>query len=125
MEAVEEASAVIELIKEYKIEYPIFIDTEGAGGNGRADGLDPETRTLVCDAFCRTIENAGYEAGVYGSRNWYNNMLYADRLEKYFIWLAEYRSAPLYQGYYQMWQYSSKGSVDGINGNVDLNIYYY
>ncbi|MGN0403281.1 MAG: GH25 family lysozyme [Acetatifactor sp.] len=125
VEAVEEASAVIELVKEYKIEYPIFIDTEGAGGNGRADGLDPETRTLVCEAFCRTIENAGYEAGVYGSRNWYNNMLYADKLEKYFIWLAEYRSTPLYQGYYQMWQYSSKGSVDGITGNVDLDIYYY
>ena len=87
--------------------------------------MSHEIRTPLTYAFCRTIENAGYEAGVYGSRNWYNNMLYADRLEKYFIWLAEYRSAPLYQGYYQMWQYSSKGSVDGINGNVDLNIYYY
>lgn len=125
VEAVEEASAVLQLVKEYKLEYPIFIDTEGAGGNGRADGLDAETRTLVCEAFCRTIENAGYEAGVYGSRNWYNNRLYADKLNKYFIWLAEYRSIPLYQGYYQMWQYTSKGKVDGIEGNVDLDIYYY
>lgn len=125
VEAVEEASAVLKLVKEYKLEYPIFIDTEGAGGNGRADGLDAETRTLVCEAFCRTIENAGYEAGVYGSRNWYNNRLYADKLDKYFIWLAEYRSIPLYQGYYQMWQYTSKGKVDGIEGNVDLDIYYY
>lgn len=125
VEAVEEASAVLQLVKEYKLEYPIFIDTEGAGGNGRADGLDMETRTLVCEAFCRTIENAGYEAGVYGSRNWYNNRLYADKLDKYFIWLAEYRSIPLYQGYYQMWQYTSKGKVNGIEGNVDLDIYYY
>lgn len=125
VEAVEEASAVLQLVKEYKLEYPIFIDTEGAGGNGRADGLDVETRTLVCEAFCRTIENAGYEAGVYGSRNWYNNRLYADKLDKYFIWLAEYRSIPLYQGYYQMWQYTSKGKVNGIEGNVDLDIYYY
>lgn len=124
VEAVEEASAVLSLIREYKLDYPVFIDTEGAGGSGRADGLDPETRTLVCEAFCRTIENAGYEAGVYASRNWYNNNLYTDRLDNYVIWLAEYRSIPLYQGYYQMWQYTSKGKIDGISGNVDMNIYY-
>ena len=125
VEAVEEASAVLELIRRYNIRYPVFIDTEGAGGGGRADGLDPETRTLVCEAFCRTIENAGYNAGVYASRNWYNNNLYTDRLDNYCIWLAEYRSAPLYQGYYQMWQYTSKGAVDGIEGNVDMNISYF
>ncbi len=124
VEAVEEASAVIEMIREHNIQYPVFIDTEGAGGNGRADGLDAETRTLVCDAFCRTIENAGYQAGVYGSRNWYNHNLYANRLENYCIWLAEYREVPIYQGYYQMWQHTSKGQVDGIEGNVDMNISY-
>lgn len=126
VEAVEEASAVLQLVREYNLDYPIFIDTEGAGGNGRADGLSVEDRTLVCEAFCRTIKNAGYSAGVYGSRNWYNNNLYTDRLDNdYYIWLAEYRSVPLYQGYYQMWQYTSKGKVDGISGNVDMNISYY
>ena len=126
VEAVEEASTVLQLVREYNLDYPIFIDTEGAGGNGRADGLDAETRTLVCEAFCRTVENAGYEAGVYGSRNWYNNNLYADRLDNdYCIWLADYRSAPLYQGYYQIWQYTSKGKIDGIEGNVDMNVSYY
>lgn len=124
VEAVEEASMVVSLIRDYDIAYPVFIDTEGAGGNGRADGLDVDTRTLVCSAFCRTVENAGYEAGVYASRNWYNNRLDTAPLEKYVIWLAEYRSAPIYQGYYQMWQYTSKGSISGISGNVDLNISY-
>ncbi len=124
VEAVEEASAVLQLISEYKTDYPIYIDTEGAGGEGRADGLDVETRTLVCEAFCRTIANAGYEAGVYASRNWLNNNLHTGRLEQYETWLAEYRSVPLYQGYYRMWQYTSKGRVDGIKGNVDLNIRY-
>jgi len=123
-EAVEEASAVIELIRDYRLNYPVFIDTEGAGGNGRADNLDAETRTLVCEAFCRTIENAGYTAGVYASRNWYNNNLQTARLENYHIWLAEYRSVPLYQGYYKTWQYTSKGKVDGIEGRVDMNITY-
>lgn len=126
VEAVEEASAVLQMVKEYNLDYPVFIDTEGAGGNGRADGLDAENRTLVCEAFCRTVENAGYRAGVYGSRNWYNNRLYTERLDnEYSIWLAEYRSVPLYEGYYQMWQYTSKGEVDGISGNVDMNISYY
>ena len=124
VEAVEEASAVLKWVKEYDITYPIFIDTEGAGGNGRADGLDIDSRTLVCEAFCRTIENAGYEAGVYASRNWYNNNLHTEKLENYYIWLAEYRSVPLYQGYYRMWQYSSKGKIDGIEGNVDMNVMY-
>lgn len=124
VEAVEEASAVLRWVQEYEIAYPIFIDTEGAGGNGRADKLDVDTRTLVCEAFCRTIENAGYEAGVYASRNWYNNNLHVEKLENYYIWLAEYRSVPLYQGYYRMWQYSSKGRIDGIEGNVDMNIMY-
>ena len=124
VEAVEEASAVLSWIRNYDITYPIFIDTEGAGGNGRADRLNADTRTLVCEAFCRTIENAGYQAGVYASRYWYNNNLHTPQLENYYIWLAEYRSVPLYQGYYRMWQYSSKGKIDGIEGNVDMNIMY-
>ena len=124
VEAVEEASMVLKLIRQYQVDYPIFIDTEGAGGDGRADGLDVEQRTLVCEAFCRTIENAGYTAGVYGSRNWYNHKLETGRLDNYFIWLAEYRSVPIYQGYYRMWQYTSKGKIDGIDGFVDMNIYY-
>lgn len=124
VEAVEEASMVVSLIRDYDLTYPVFIDTESAGGDGRADGLEEEQRTAVCEAFCATIENAGYEAGVYASRNWYNRKLNTALLEKYVIWLAEYRSVPLYQGYYRMWQYTSKGSVEGISGNVDLNISY-
>ena len=124
VEAVEEASTVVSLIRDFDLDYPVYIDTEGAGGNGRADKLDLETRTAVCEAFCSTIENAGYEAGIYASRNWFYQKLDTVSLEKYVIWLAEYRSVPMYQGYYQMWQYTSKGSIDGIKGNVDMNISY-
>lgn len=124
VEAVEEASMVVSLIRDYELTYPVFIDTEGAGGDGRADSLSVESRTAVCEAFCTTVENAGFEAGVYASRNWYNKNLETAALEDFIIWLAEYRSAPIYQGYYQMWQYTSKGSVNGISGNVDMNISY-
>lgn len=124
VEAVEEASMAAALCKDYDIAYPVFIDTEGAGGNGRADGLNMETRTKVCQAFCKTIEDIGYTAGVYGSRNWLRNMLRMDMLENYCIWLAEYREKPLYGGNYHFWQYTSSGSVDGIEGRVDLDIGY-
>lgn len=124
VEAVEEASMVITLCRDYNIEYPAFIDTEGAGGSGRADQLDSTTRTIVCQAFCETLQSAGFTAGVYASRNWLTKNLDVSQLERFCIWLAEYRKIPEYQGYYQMWQYTSGGSVDGIEGRVDLDIGY-
>lgn len=56
VEAVEEASMVISLVRDYELQYPVFIDTEGAGGNGRADSLNVEERTAVCEAFCTTVK---------------------------------------------------------------------
>lgn len=125
VEAVEEASMVVALLGDFEPEYPIFIDVEGAaGGSGRADGLDAATRTAVVNAFCQTIQNAGMEAGVYSSRNWYYNNLELDDTYNHRIWLAEYRQTPLYTGRYDMWQYTSNGSVAGIEGRVDLNVSY-
>lgn len=124
VEAVEEASMVVSLLGDRGIDYPVFIDTEGAGGNGRADGLDAGTRTAVVNAFCQTIQNAGLDAGVYASRNWYLNNLNVDELGSQKVWLAEYRQTPEYEGRYDMWQYTSSGAVAGIEGRVDLNISY-
>lgn len=124
VEAVEEASMALALCEGYRLTYPIFIDTEGAGGNGRADGLDMETRTKVCQAFCETVEDAGYTGGIYGSRNWFRTKLRMDALTDHIIWLAEYREKPVYGGSYHFWQYTSSGSVDGIEGRVDLDISY-
>ena len=124
VEAVEEASAVITLLGERELDYPVFIDTEGAGGNGRADNLDSATRTAVINAFCQTIQNAGLEAGVYASRNWYLNKLNREDFYDFTIWLAEYRQTPEYEDKYDIWQYTSSGAVSGIEGRVDLNISY-
>ena len=124
VEAVEEASMVVSLLGDKKLEYPVFIDTEGAGGNGRADGLDAATRTAVVNAFCRTIENAGLTSGVYASRYWYLNNLNMEDMEDWKIWLAEYRDTPGYEGKHDMWQYTSSGTVAGIEGRVDLNVSY-
>lgn len=125
VEAVEEASMALMLCRNYKLALPIFIDTEGAGGSGRADGLDTETRTAVCEAFCRTIENAGgFNAGVYASKNWFEKNLNTQNLSDYTIWLAQYSRAATYEGDYDLWQYTSAGTVDGISTRVDLNMCY-
>lgn len=123
VEAVEEASMVLSLCKDYDITYPIFIDTEGAGGEGRADELDAKTRTAVCQAFCETIRSSGYQAGIYASKNWLTNNIDTSVLpDDIYIWLAEYGDATTYNGKYHMWQYTSSGRVLGIEGRVDLNL---
>ena len=123
VEAVEEASMVLALCKDYDITYPIFIDTEGAGGEGRADVLDPKERTAVCQAFCETIRSAGYQTGIYASKNWFSNNIDTSVLpDDIYIWLAEYGDAVTYPGKYHIWQYTSSGRVLGIEGRVDLNL---
>ena len=124
VEAVEEASAVISLIEEYDVDYPVFLDSESTGGTGRADGLETDERTKIHKAFLETIAAAGYETGIYGSRNWLNDQVDMEELSSYKTWLAEYAEVPEYDGYYHMWQYTSKGTVDGIDTNVDLNLCY-
>ena len=126
VEAVEEASMVLSLCERYELDYPIFIDTEGAGGKGRADDLSRSDRTKVCDAFCRTIASAteNYTAGIYASKNWFNTKIDASRFTGRAIWLAEYKEETTYIGTYHMWQYTSKGKIDGISGNVDFNLSY-
>lgn len=122
IEAVEEASMVLGQIKDYKISYPVFLDVEASGGRG--DKIDLATRTAVCKAFCQTIQNAGYTAGVYSNKTWLEGKLDASSLSSYKIWLAQYAAAPTYKGRYDLWQYRSTGSVSGVSGNVDMNISY-
>ena len=124
MEAIEEASMVVAECKLYHLDLPVFIDSESAGGSGRADKLSMEDRTVITRAFCETITNSGLEAGVYASKNWWNKRLDYEKLTPYHVWLAEYTEEPTYEGYYDFWQYTSKGTVDGIDTRVDLNVMY-
>ncbi|HKM05106.1 MAG TPA: GH25 family lysozyme [Lachnospiraceae bacterium] len=122
IEAVQEASMVLSLVKNYNISYPIFIDTEGSGGRG--DTISVSTRTAVVKAFCETIKNGGYTPGIYASKSWFNNQLTVSSLNSYKIWLAQYATVPTYSGKYDLWQYTSSGYIGGITGNVDLNYSY-
>lgn len=124
LEAIEEASMVISLIRQYDVDYPVFLDSESAGGKGRADDLSSEDRTKYHQAFMQTIASAGYQTGIYASTNWLNKRVDMSKLSSYNTWLAQYADVPTYDGYYHMWQYTSKGTINGISTNVDLNLCY-
>lgn len=124
VEALEEASMVIRLIEDYDVDYPVFLDSESAGGKGRADKLDVKERTKFHEVFLDTVSAAGYETGIYASKNWLNDQIDVTDLSVYKTWLAEYADVPSYDEYYHMWQYTSKGTVDGIETHVDLNLCY-
>lgn len=122
VEAVKEASLAVSLAKGYNLTYPIFIDTEASGG--RADKIDKATRTAVVNAFCQTVASAGYKPGIYASKTWFEDKLNMGGITSCRIWLAQYSAEPTYKGKYDMWQYSSKGKISGINTDVDLNYSY-
>ncbi len=123
VEAVEEASMAIDLVKGYGLNYPLFLDVEGSGG--RADGISRDMRTAVCRTFCQTVQNSGISAGIYANKTWFTEKINTASLTNYKLWLAQYASEPTYTATrYDLWQYSSKGRVSGIGTNVDMNISY-
>ena len=126
-EANEEADICLSLIKNKKFELPIFLDVEdklikNAVANGVAS---VESLTSAAVTFCERMSSAGYQGGVYASRDFFYNYFNIPTLERFAIWLAHYTSVQTdYTGKYDFWQYTSKGSVPGINGNVDLNWFF-
>lgn len=119
-DAINEARFCSENIEGFKLEYPVIIDVE----DKEQLKLNNRQRTDIVKAFCSEIEKHGYYAMFYCNLNWLNNYLYKDELlPKYDLWLAQWGvDAPSVSC--GIWQYSSTGKIDGIDGNVDLNISY-
>lgn len=124
-EAVEEASVVLKLLETVNITYPVAIRLDTAGGVGRGDALDEKARTEVAEAFLDTIKSAGYDTMVYTSSNWLTTNVDVNALERYGIWMAEFKKNIEAKDYwYDMWQYTSQGEVPGVEGKVSLSISY-
>ena len=122
-EAKEEAKTVIDALKNYKVDYPVVFDTELIPNSlARANDLDVESLTEIADAFCKTIKSAGYEPMIYANERWFLLHLDLRKLSDYPLWLAAYKEEITFPYRIKMWQYTEKGTVDGIEGNVDLNI---
>ncbi len=125
-EAQQEAAYVLHCLGGTKLEMPIFIDVEYSGDypHGRADRLSNTEREVIINAFCRTVMDAGYEAGVYSGEYYYKYNLDYNSLSKYTLWLASYTKSarlPDFPGHYDMWQFTDGGLLNGITGIVDMN----
>ena len=116
------ANAVVNYLKDKKIELPVYIDMEDK--TIAVEGKEKLTQLVI--AFNTIIEHAGYWAGVYANLNWYNNYLNKDEIKKrYTTWVAHYGvNRDKYKGQFDMLQYASNGSITGIAGNVDVNEMY-
>lgn len=122
-EAVEEANFVLERIAPYQIDCPVVFDVEKVGSStARMNQLTPQERTNVTIAFLDTIEAAGYKSMFYHNMETALLLLELERLENYDKWFAYYGEDLYYPYAYGVWQYSEKGSVNGISGEVDMNI---
>ena len=122
-EAVEEASMVLSLVSGYSLPLGVYYDTEKvAGDTGRADTISAAQRTACAVAFCETIRNSGYSAGVYSYASWFYNSLNFANISKYNTWIAQYRDTLSFSYKYNIWQYTGSGHVNGISKPVDMNI---
>jgi len=120
-EAVQEASMAVAMAqKAGGCSYPIFIDMEDkVRGQG---SLSTAQRMAILNAFVSTVQSSGYKAGVYCSKNWMTSLMDANSVpSSCSVWIAQYNTSCTYSGRKNMWQYSSKGSVPGIKGYVDMN----
>ena len=117
-QAKQEAQGVIKLLEGHALAYPVYIDIEDVNVQGR---LTPKEFAAMANAFCTTIENAGYEPGVYSMLSWWDNYFTSPDFNKWSKWIAQINSECQYAGSYRLWQSCWTGRVAGISGNVDLN----
>lgn len=122
-----EVAHTLRMIKGRKPELGVFFDMEDADGYKAKAGKNVyKSRDLLtdfCIQFCETIEAAGYKAGVYANYDYFKNVLYKDKLDKWLIWLAQWSvSKPAYEC--DIWQYTSDGTFNGVSGRFDMNYLY-
>lgn len=125
-EAIEEADFVINHLKNHNITLPVVYDPESILDDiARTDNVTGEQFTKNTVAFCNRVKEAGYEPMVYSNMLWEAYNLNLEELADYPIWYADYEALPQTPYKFEYWQYTNEGRVDGIAGNVDINIQLY
>ena len=124
-EAEEEARFVLESLEGYDVDFPVVFDWEIVGGeNARTYSVSRRTLCQCARAFCNAVKDKGYQPMIYFTRYLgYRKYILRD-LTDYGFWYAEYGQRPRFAFDFDMWQYSETGKVSGIDGNVDLNIWF-
>ena len=127
-EAAEEAEYVLRLIEGKQIDMPVvydweYIDPATADGIPRTVAMSKRLLTECTKAFCETVKAAGYEPMIYFNANQSHKKMYLEELTDYPFWLASYTTELNYPYKIDMWQYTASGTVPGIEGTVDINLY--
>ena len=125
-EAAEEAEFVIKHLEGYSLELPVVYDPESIlDAEARTDDVTGEQFTENTMLFCKMIADAGYEPMIYSNMLWEAFQFDMTVVSEYPVWYADYEPLPQTPYDFSFWQYSNTGHVDGVCGEVDLNIQIY
>lgn len=123
-EVEEEIAHTLRMIQGRNPVMGVYFDMEDADGYKQDHGMpSKETLNDMCIKYVQGITDAGYKAGVYASKYWFTNTLTSNTLDEYLKWVAQWSDKNTYEGKFDMWQYTSSGSVNGIGTRVDMNVY--
>ena len=120
-EARSEARHVLRLLKGYTPAMPVYLDLED---DDISRNCTPAQILANATVFCDMIRSAGYTPGIYANTNWWSTYLSSPQYDQWDRWVARYNSTLNFSRPYSMWQYTSKGAVPGITGDVDMNYWY-
>ncbi|MBR4027594.1 MAG: glycoside hydrolase family 25 protein [Lachnospiraceae bacterium] len=124
-EAMEEAEFVLNILKDYTLQLPVVYDPELIrDAKARTDDVTGEQFTKNTIIFCEAMKQAGFEPMIYSNMVWEATLFDMEQLQVYPFWYADYEKVPQTPYNFTFWQYSESGSVDGINGNTDLNVWF-
>lgn len=124
-EAVEEAEFTLRAIENYDISYPVAFDTEyidDEKARTNVTEISDELRSEICSVFCERIKKDGYYPIIYASENWFRRSLEVESLRQYDFWAPQYLDENDFLYDFTIWQYTDKGSIPGVGGEVDLDI---
>jgi len=119
----QEIEFMLNILEDFDPDMPIVLDWEIPVPEARTVDMDPRTLTDMMDYFARVMNDKGYETMVYFNWNMSKNLLYLSELEDQPFWLALYQDRMTFPYKVEMWQYTDKGRVPGIQGDVDINVY--
>lgn len=124
-DARQEAKMLISILHGKMFEYPIYLDLEDDPNYGYYPLKTGKANcSAMVQAFCEEVENAGYFAGFYTSKSVLETLITDEVKNRFSVWCAQWSSQCTYKGTYGMWQKSDKGKINGIVGNVDVNVSY-
>ena len=115
---------VLDAVKDWDVQMPLVYDWEYVDADARTANVDSQTLTQMAKAFCSEIRDAGYTPMIYFGRSQSVDLLNLSELVEFPFWLAMYTTIMDYPYKIDMWQYTETGSVPGIEGNVDMNLWF-